>query len=190
MRSSIAFVVTSLLATFTAAQAPTTNFSKNLVDQIIQQESPTILSAWCVGQNTACGDLCSGTTDAQSCDSSTLNYTCICSSNHSAPALAYYENTIPWELCTTGKGICMQNNANDLAAQQQCNATYICGSSNASDYVAVATTTATSTMMATSTATTSPTASTTKASAAIRIGQTYGVSVLIACALSVMAFYL
>jgi hypothetical protein len=44
MRSSIAFVVTSLLATFTAAQAPTTNFNKTLVDQIIQQESPTILS--------------------------------------------------------------------------------------------------------------------------------------------------
>ncbi|MCJ1417329.1 hypothetical protein MMC32_003672 [Xylographa parallela] len=198
-----AITLTSLVATI-SAQAVTTNFSSSLVQQIIGETSLTTLYAWCTAQHTECGTLCNGATDANSCTGSSLSYNCTCTSNHSGPALQYYANTIPFFLCTTGKGDCMATNANDLAAQQQCNMTYVCGNST---YNAAAAVTTSSSASASSTPTASGSGagaasgsstasgsaaspSATKAAAALTIGQDYGVGILVAGLLAAMGLLL
>ena len=85
-------------------------------------------------------------------------------------------------------------NANDLAAQQQCNVTYVCGNSTASAAAPATTSAASSatgasmTGSATGTAAASPSA--TKASAAITIGAEYGVTILAAGLFAAMALIL
>ncbi|MCJ1291476.1 hypothetical protein MMC34_003020 [Xylographa carneopallida] len=198
-----AITLTSLIVTV-SSQVVTTNFSSSLVQQIIGETSLTTLNAWCTAQHTECGTLCNGATDSNSCTGSSLSYNCTCTSNHSGPALQYYANTIPFFLCNTGKGDCMAANANDLAAQQQCNQTYVCGNSTYNAATAM-TTSSSSSVSATSTpsgtaagagsgsSTASGSAaspSATKAAAALTIGQDYGVGILVAGLLAGMGFLL
>ncbi|MCJ1281656.1 hypothetical protein MMC26_000977, partial [Xylographa opegraphella] len=124
----------------------------------------------------------------------------------SAPALQYYANTIPFFLCNAGKGECMATNANDLAAQQQCNMTYVCGNSTYDAATAVTTSssssassspTATGTASGAGAGSGSSTASgsaanpsPTKAAAALTIGQDYGFGILVAGLLTAMGLLL
>ena len=120
-----------------------------------------------------------------------LTYFCTCTSNHSAPALQYYSGSMINFFCHKSQGDCYASHANDLAGQRQCNVTFVCSdikaeaqaasSSSASSSVASAT--------ATSSSTSSPSPSATK-SAALRIGQDYGMGILAVAVLGSFGFAL
>ena len=113
-----------------------------------------------------------------------LTDSCTCSSNNSAPALAYYSGSLTSFICNRALGDCMANNANDLAGQQNCNSIFTCSNLNATQAAAAALSTSassssagpTSTPASTATASTSPSA--TAKSFAVKVGQDYGVGLL------------
>ncbi|KAF7863166.1 hypothetical protein EAF04_007249 [Stromatinia cepivora] len=77
-------------------------------------------SQWCSAQINTCGTLCSGNSDTNTCDPTTLCYDCTCSSNSSSPALQYYTQTIPTYICEQKYTNCIYAAENDAAAQRQC----------------------------------------------------------------------
>ena len=120
-----------------------------------------------------------------------LTYSCTCTSNHSSPALQYYLGSLINFICHRSLGDCYATHAGDLTGQKQCNNTFICSdikaeaqaasSSSASSSVASAT--------ATSSSTSSPSASATK-SAALKVGQDYGMGILVVTVLGMFGFAL
>ncbi len=77
-----------------------------------------------------------------------LTYSCTCTSNSSAPGLAYYQNSMDWFICEKVYDNCIQAGENDLAAQTLCktNEKKNCGHLDPANFTSAAvTTSATST---------------------------------------------
>ncbi|MCJ1253266.1 hypothetical protein MMC24_001077 [Lignoscripta atroalba] len=187
MVSSIAILFTSLLAGFVAAQGNNITIDPNSV-------SLTERNSWCNGQVNTCGMLCGGQVDANNCTGSDLTYSCLCASNHSAPALSLYLETLPFRICQSAFGKCITDHPDDRAGQDQCKQTYVCGTLNAS-MAQIATTSSASSAMPTSTmasATGSSGMSTPSATTnlAVKFGQDYGVGVLVAAVFAVVGMAL
>ncbi|PQE25854.1 pci domain-containing protein [Rutstroemia sp. NJR-2017a BBW] len=170
---------------FAAAQSSNYTIDPNSVDASTR-------STWCLGEIATCGTLCDGEYDANTCDTTTLNYTCTCSSNGSAPGLQYYTQTMPTFICEQVYQNCIIAGQNDAAAQKVCNTNEKanCGQLNPDKYTAPATTSASSSS-ASATATSSGTASSVSSSAAaatsssaaavsLNIGREYGTGIFVA----------
>ncbi|MCJ1356881.1 MAG: Golgi apparatus membrane protein tvp18 [Icmadophila ericetorum] len=193
MLSRIAIFFTLLLAGFTAAQAPTTDFNSSEITAIINKVSLTIRNQWCTSEISVCGDLCDGLTNTNGCDPMKLNATCTCKSNNSSPALQYYSGSLFSFICNQGQGDCNATNAGDLAAQEQCAQEYICGTLNASTANVAPTTTtsaAPSSTAASQTGSSTASASATAKSVAMKIGQDYGTGVFALMAAFVIGLFL
>jgi hypothetical protein len=131
-------------------------------------------------------------TDANTCDPTTLNYSCICS-NGLSPNASQYSQTIPYFECTEYNSQCVDACNGDSTCQSACVQDHPCG---AQSPIRVNTSTIT-TMRATSTGaaastvvytgfgnSATPTAatksSTGAAHKALKIGEMYGVGILVA----------
>jgi hypothetical protein len=141
-------VAVALLASFVAAQSsspfgPNTTFDPSTID-------PTLRSQWCEAEFNTCKILCSNANSENTCNSTSLNYTCTCSANNSAPGLQYFTQTMPTFICEEEFSICNANavnDANSAQAQAQCKSTEqtTCGQLNPANFTASAPSTASST---------------------------------------------
>ncbi|KAF7868620.1 hypothetical protein EAF04_005151 [Stromatinia cepivora] len=175
----------SIVALVAAQSSSNATIDPNTID-------PSTRAQWCTAQINTCGTLCNGAINDNSCDTNTLNFSCTCTSNSSAPGLQYYTQTLPTYICEQIYANCIAAGENDAAAQRLCkdNEVSNCGHLNPDDYTPAAassssssaTATATSTSTSTSTATTaSASAATSKAAAsALNIGREYGTGILAA----------
>ncbi|KAF7901419.1 hypothetical protein EAF00_003640 [Botryotinia globosa] len=80
-------------------------------------------SQWCTVQINTCGTLCGGVTDENTCDITSLCYSCTCTSNSSSPALQLYTSTIPSFVCEQTYSDCIAAVEDDPAAQKACRVT-------------------------------------------------------------------
>ncbi|MCJ1371489.1 hypothetical protein MMC20_002706 [Loxospora ochrophaea] len=189
MFSPITLLFTSLLAGLVAAQNGTPNPSIPNFNVQAANVSQATLQNWCVSQRGLCTVLCDNSPLNNTCTATTLDYTCLCSSNHSAPGLQYYVGSIIQNECESSYGQCVQQHPNDKAGQQNCNNTFVCGQVNASASSTSATASSTggssagSTGSATkssgSTGTSTSTSTSTSSSLAIAVGTDYGFGMLV-----------
>jgi len=112
-------VAVALLSSFVAAQFNNITVDPSTVDA-------TTRAQWCEAEFNTCNLLCSKATTANQCDSTTLNFTCTCTANNSAPGLQFYKQTMPTFLCEQEFSICNAdavNAPNSAQAQADCAAT-------------------------------------------------------------------
>ncbi|KAI5245518.1 hypothetical protein E4T47_01525 [Aureobasidium subglaciale] len=109
----------------------------------------TTRANWCRAQTNTCPVLCgSQLLKANTCDSTSLTYSCICN-NGLVPDLAEYVNTIPTFECVEYRGQCNSNNVGNATAQAECLA-LPCGNETASSLVSATSAAASSTGSASS----------------------------------------
>ncbi|KAI5202236.1 hypothetical protein AUEXF2481DRAFT_43131 [Aureobasidium subglaciale EXF-2481] len=109
----------------------------------------TTRANWCRAQTNTCPVLCgSQLLKANTCDSTSLTYSCICN-NGLVPDLAEYVNTIPTFECVEYRGQCNSNNVGNATAQAECLA-LPCGNKTASSLVSATSSAASSTGSASS----------------------------------------
>ncbi|KAH6898919.1 hypothetical protein B0T10DRAFT_556209 [Thelonectria olida] len=86
-------------------------------------------ATWCQAQTNSCTSLCDDSTDDNSCTQTTLAWECTCSSNHSAPALQYYTQTVPTFICEQLYSDCIAENTGSASGQKECktNIKALCG---------------------------------------------------------------
>jgi hypothetical protein len=161
-------------------------------------------AAWCSAQINTCTVLCNGDVSPgpqDNCSTTTLDFTCLCTSNNSQPGLQYYTNTMPTFICEEVYKLCIAAGENDAAAQAQCTKTRNadCGTLDPANYTAAVSTSSSATATATSSSGTgSATASTTLASAtaskaaaaSLMIGSEYGTGLLAAGVAAIFGFLL
>ncbi|TDZ34270.1 hypothetical protein C8035_v010757 [Colletotrichum spinosum] len=141
MRTSFAVLALSAIAAVSAQRKVFSNADIN-----VAAVSITDRANWCTGQRNVCNVLC-GRTSANDCDPSTLNYSCTCASNSSAPALEYYRQTLPTLICEQAFNDCITANVGNARGQENCTTTIQaqCGTIDAqADYAASRTSAATS----------------------------------------------
>ncbi|EXJ87119.1 hypothetical protein A1O3_04077 [Capronia epimyces CBS 606.96] len=142
---------------FTAAVAV---LARLAITQTIDPNSVPLSTrqAWCNSQISQCPLIClqeegnSAGTDSNTCDATSLTYSCVCS-NGLAPNASEYSQTLPYYICTQYNSDCQAacGNNNDCAAA--CVQDHPCGATNP-------------TRVNTSTITTMPATSTTAGAAA------------------------
>ncbi|KAK4229077.1 hypothetical protein QBC38DRAFT_129134 [Podospora fimiseda] len=111
---------TILLAALTAATAVVAQ-NQNFTIEESKVPAGTKID-WCNAQFNSCGELCGGTPKANSCESSTLDYTCTCQ-NGTAPGLDYYSGTLPSFICNEAYSQCIAANPTDVREQANCKTT-------------------------------------------------------------------
>jgi len=189
--TSAAFVATAL---FIGARA---QYSINITNVPLATRNQ-----WCQSQMTECPLLCtqlpgeSSTTEANSCDPATLNYSCVCG-NGQSPNASEYSETIPYFICTEYGTECVSACGGITACQSACRDDNPCG---AQSPVRINVTSTSSTQTATGTAgsstsgvvvytglggaTTTPTTTSTStksgSQAALDLGRSYGLAVVLA----------
>ncbi|KAI9739638.1 MAG: hypothetical protein M1834_006356 [Cirrosporium novae-zelandiae] len=89
-------------------------------------------NSWCNAEYTSCDTLCGGSASTNTCDGSSLNYTCTCP-NGESPDLAEYTDTMPYYICTEASNECVADNPNNATGQEDCRSYYSCGTKNVSD---------------------------------------------------------
>jgi len=108
---------------------------------------------WCDSQQASCPLLClqlpgsSSTTAANTCDATSLQYTCVCG-NGQSPNATEFSQTLPYYICQEWGQQCVANCGNNNACQASCTQDHPCG---AQDPTRVNVTTTSSTMSATAT---------------------------------------
>ncbi|KAJ5312291.1 hypothetical protein PENANT_c011G00427 [Penicillium antarcticum] len=165
MRYSIAFL--SALATSVLAANSTDSYTFPEGWNIGLVDADT-RSSWCTGQRNACPAICQKGTKLNSCDPTTLKFSCVCSDD-SSPDVSPYMQTIPFYVCENNYGQCITAHADDAVGQRACKkAASNCGSKNASEESTTpsSSTTVASTTLATATATDSSASETTSVAAA------------------------
>ncbi|KAF2669668.1 hypothetical protein BT63DRAFT_425348 [Microthyrium microscopicum] len=126
MRASILLLssVAAIVSAQTASNSTCCNVDPGSID-------PNQRLAWCRAQRNTCPELCTnGQTANNTCDDTTLTYSCSCSSG-SAPNISDYSQTLPSLECDAWKSQCVASHPNDLAGQNFC-LSFVCGSKNAS----------------------------------------------------------
>lgn len=112
---------------------------------------------WCSQQETSCPLIClqlpNGTASTQSntCDASTLQYSCVCSDGQS-PNSTEYSQTIPYFICTAYNTQCQNSCNGQSTCQAACVQDHPCGASEPKRYNVTSTSTS-GTATATGTAT-------------------------------------
>ncbi|PMD49008.1 hypothetical protein L207DRAFT_560533 [Hyaloscypha variabilis F] len=125
---------TSLVISIAAGQK-TPNFDPGTIDDATRED-------WCEDELNTCTTLCSLATNINTCNSTSLDYTCTCASNDSAPGLEYYRNTMPTFICEENFNLCSvaaSNQSDSTAAQEACAVTEQsdCGHTDPSNFAAV-----------------------------------------------------
>ncbi|KAN0116893.1 hypothetical protein V8E51_002870 [Hyaloscypha variabilis] len=125
---------TSIVISIAAGQT-TPNFDPGTIDDATRED-------WCEDELNTCTTLCSLATNMNTCNSTSLDYTCTCASNDSAPGLEYYTNTMPTFICEENFNLCSaaaSNQSDSTAAQEACAATEQsdCGHNDPSSFAAV-----------------------------------------------------
>ncbi|MCJ1329662.1 hypothetical protein MMC10_006342 [Thelotrema lepadinum] len=127
---SFTILCSALLAGVAFAQSPNTSFNQSVITTVIGEVNQTLRANWCTAQQSSCGTLCGGGISDNTCDATSLNFTCTCSSNNSAPALQYYNPTMLSFICNQALGDCLKANAQSQAQQANCKSTIVCGNSS------------------------------------------------------------
>ncbi|KXG47607.1 uncharacterized protein PGRI_014770 [Penicillium griseofulvum] len=109
-------------------------------------------STWCFAQRNTCPQICEKGTKLNSCDASTLQFTCVCSDG-SIPDVSPYKETVPFYVCQAAFGQCIASHPNDAEGQRACKKAAVCGTKNASEITTTASSTMSSTTLAMATAT-------------------------------------
>lgn len=187
-----------LQATFAAAF-----FASSVAAQTVNgtQIDPATAATWCSAQINTCSTLCNGDVSPgpnDNCSTTTLAFTCLCTSNNSVPGLQYYTQTMPTFICEEVYKICIANGENDQAAQNACTKTRDadCGTLNPANYTAAPSSTSASatptpsSTAATSGSATSATPTPSKNAAPLMIGSEYGTGLLAAGVAAVFGFLL
>lgn len=91
---------------------------------------------WCMMQRDSCGLIClqfdEGDPSHNSCDSETLDYSCVCDGGKS-PNASEYSQTIPYFLCTERNNQCVRDcppDTNQRSCQSDCREDNPCGAQN------------------------------------------------------------
>ncbi|KAJ5617127.1 hypothetical protein N7537_002241 [Penicillium hordei] len=142
MRSSIIFL--SALATSVMADNSTDTYTFPAGFNIGLVDSAN-LNSYCSAQRNTCPQICQQGTKLNSCDPTTLKFSCVCSDG-STPDVTPYSQTVPFFVCQETYVQCIASHPNDADGQRACKKAADCGSKNAS---AVTTTASTSTMSST-----------------------------------------
>lgn len=89
--------------------------------------------AWCTSQITQCPLLClqfpgenSAATESNTCDPTTLDYSCVCE-NGLSPNSSQYSQTVPYYICTQYNTNCVSNCNGDSSCQSACTQDHPCG---------------------------------------------------------------
>ncbi|KAL5121845.1 hypothetical protein ACEQ8H_000060 [Pleosporales sp. CAS-2024a] len=82
-------------------------------------------SAWCEANINTCVDICGGqgniASNGNTCDDTTLQFTCQCSNGtNAATAIAAYEQSVPAQMCEYWYGACVNATDQRLAQQYEC----------------------------------------------------------------------
>jgi poly-gamma-glutamate capsule biosynthesis protein CapA/YwtB (metallophosphatase superfamily) len=154
----------------------------------------------------------SAATDANTCDPTTLTYSCICS-NGLAPNASEYSQTLPYYICTAYNTQCQTACGNDNTCAAACVQDHPCGATNPTrvNTSTITTMSATSTKAgaaastasdgviytgfgggaaATTTAAAGGSGSSAAAKLAVNVGQIYGLGLLSACIFAGFSFML
>ncbi|KAL4889266.1 hypothetical protein BDV59DRAFT_205392 [Aspergillus ambiguus] len=156
----------------------------------LNQVKPSDKGAWCVAERNSCPKICGGVASANTCDSSTLQFTCKCSNGTDADVSPYTE-TIPFFVCQANYGQCIER-ASSLDDDEKCkeglgqcgklNASEATSSSTTSSSVSLPTETSSSSSedesSSSSTTTTGSSAAATTSSAAMRLAQEHATGLL------------
>ncbi|KAF7926884.1 uncharacterized protein EAE98_006268 [Botrytis deweyae] len=110
--------ILSLVAQFAMVVRGTASICQTQIDP--RSIDVATRSQWCTVQINTCGTLCGGVTDENSCDITSLCYSCTCTSNSSSPALQLYTSTIPFFVCEQTYLECIAAGEDDPAAQKAC----------------------------------------------------------------------
>ncbi|PYH29412.1 uncharacterized protein BO87DRAFT_380630 [Aspergillus neoniger CBS 115656] len=116
-------------------------------------------NSWCTAERNSCPEICGGVATSNSCDPSTLDFSCVCS-NGSTADVAEYTQTIPFFICEATYAQCIEDSPS-LDEQEQCQETRDkdCGTLNASASSTTSSTTTTAASLTTSTGSSSSTGS-------------------------------
>ncbi|PLB54275.1 hypothetical protein P170DRAFT_12103 [Aspergillus steynii IBT 23096] len=116
----------------------------------LNKVNPSTRASWCVAERNACPKICGGVSNANSCDPSTLDFTCTCG-NGSAANVEPYQGTVPYFVCQENFGQCIERSSS-LDEEEKCkDARSGCGSQNASESSSSSSTTTSATSLPTAT---------------------------------------
>ncbi|KAJ5204162.1 uncharacterized protein N7498_005041 [Penicillium cinerascens] len=182
MYSSIVLLSTLAASALGASNSSSYTFPSDFNIGLVK---PDQLNSWCQGQRNVCPDMCDGSTSANSCDPTTLQFQCTCS-NGTVPDSSQYMQTVPFYVCQATYGQCIDAHPNDAEGQTACKDAAQCGTKNATALVSSSSSTsATSTMTMTTSTTSSQTSSTssvaaesTTKNAAITVGEGYSTGIM------------
>ncbi|ATY62931.1 hypothetical protein CCM_07013 [Cordyceps militaris CM01] len=109
------------LAAAGAATAQVQNYTSSLdmkidPNQVTAQER----AQWCSAETNSCSQLCNNNDSTNTCSPTTLDYSCICSSNNSAPGLEFYAQTMPTSICLKLFDLCNSQNVGNARNQEAC----------------------------------------------------------------------
>ncbi|KAK6437607.1 hypothetical protein LTR95_006186, partial [Oleoguttula sp. CCFEE 5521] len=93
------------------------------VDSVVRQ-------SWCLAQTNSCPILCGGQASPNTCDPTTLQYSCTCT-NGNMPNISNYDQTVPSFICTEYIKECVASHPNDLQGITNCRS-IVCGKANVS----------------------------------------------------------
>ncbi|KAJ5497000.1 hypothetical protein N7463_008987 [Penicillium fimorum] len=130
MRSSIIFI--SALATAVMGANSTDSVYTLPAGFNIALAKPGEPATWCAAQRNTCPDICQKGTKLNSCDADTLKFTCVCSDG-SVPDVTPYLQTVPFYVCQSTFGQCIDAHPDDAEGQRACKKAAVCGSKNASE---------------------------------------------------------
>ncbi|OJD32824.1 cdp-alcohol phosphatidyltransferase [Diplodia corticola] len=127
--------------------------------QTIDPDSVSIenRNQWCLAQKSQCPLIClqtntDATTESNTCDTSTLAYSCVCADGLS-PNISQYSQTMPYFICTENNNRCVTAcSSGDNQCASDCRTKNLCGAQNPTR-VNTTTTASTSTASATSSST-------------------------------------
>lgn len=140
-----AFITASLLA------SAATVFAQYSINP--NSVSNSTREGWCTQQQSQCPLIClqtaanSDETESNTCDPTTLTFSCVCS-NGISPNVSEYSQTLPYYICQEWGNQCVSNCGGDSSCQNDCRANHPCGAQNPTR---VNTSTITSTVMSTTT---------------------------------------
>ncbi|KOS20266.1 hypothetical protein ESCO_006083 [Escovopsis weberi] len=117
MRSVAVLIALAASAVTAQVQNYTSSLDMRVDPNEVAQQQRAV---WCQAQTNSCQQLCNTNTNDNSCNQATLEYSCTCSKNSSAPALQYYIQTMPTFICQQVFSDCITANAGNAKGQADC----------------------------------------------------------------------
>ncbi|KAH8731346.1 hypothetical protein GQ44DRAFT_325133 [Phaeosphaeriaceae sp. PMI808] len=121
------FVAAASFAGFASAQNQTFDTPIPCCSVPVNQVNPTSLrSTWCEANQNTCVDLCGGQSkigiNGNTCDSSTLSFTCKCTNGTDvSSSMRNYQQSVPGLMCRYWHGLCINATGTNAAQQFGCN---------------------------------------------------------------------